>query len=275
MSVMTDELNKALSNLEAIKSGEDPTQSSEAAAASVSTADAVNTAASAPVSTGNNALDAARRVVNEAFVENDWLSDHLSVDDITVAVADWPRRRGQAKYNQRATEHVFGERVPKSKIERATGEYTVLIAEGIYENDMGWKDTVLHEVAHCVAHAKHDVYPKRTRNGTSNGHELASHGPVWKQLAEKIGADPTSCAPRKNEDRKPYKFACPNNCWNVGKVRRSKKIQRPWTRHCKQCGADCVSFDAGDEMPDEEGTCGVSSIKWNDRKSYSKSDRNL
>jgi len=176
---MTDELSQALNNLEAIKNGDDPTESSEAAAASVSTADAVNTAASVPSDSGNDALDAARRVVHGAFAENEWLSDHLSVDDITVAVADWPRRRGQAKYNQRATEHVFGQRVPKSKIESVTGEYTVLMATGIYENEMGWRDTVLHEVAHCVAHANHDVYPKRVRNGTSNGHELASHGPVW------------------------------------------------------------------------------------------------
>lgn len=272
---MTDELSQALNNLEAIKNGDDPTESSEAAAASVSTADAVNTAASVPSDSGNDALDAARRVVHEAFAENEWLSDHLSVDDITVAVADWPRRRGQAKYNQRATEHVFGQRVPKSKIESVTGEYTVLMATGIYENEMGWRDTVLHEVAHCVAHAKHDVYPKRVRNGTSNGHELASHGPVWKKLARKIGAEPSSCAPRKNEDRKPYRFACVNGCWNSGKVRRSKKVQKPWTRHCKQCGADCVSYDAGDEMPDEAGTCAVESIKWDDKQSYLRSDKQL
>lgn len=274
---MTDEVSQALENLNAIKNGEDPTDSSESTAVPATTPDTPSGAecVHAVAESGNEALDDLRRIISETFAENPWLNDYLDQSQIHAAVADWPRRRGQAKYNQRPTEHVFGERVPGSKIVSDTGEYTVLIATDIYEKDLEWEDTVIHEVAHCVAHAKYDVYPKRTRNGTSNGHPMASHGPKWKEIAKRLGAKPSSCGPRENEDRKPYRFACVNGCWSSGKVRRSKKIQKPWTRHCKQCGADCVSYDSGEQRPDEPGTCAVESIKWEDRQSYLNSDRQL
>lgn len=274
---MTDEVSQALENLQAIKNGEDPTESGESTAATTTTPDVpaqANEVEPVPES-GHAALDDLRRIIRKTFFQNPWLSEHILQKNVHAAVADWPRRRGQAKYNQRPTEHVFGERVPGSKIKSDTGEYTVLIAIDIYEKDLEWEDTVKHEIAHCVAHAMYDEYPKRTRNGTSNGHPMASHGPKWKEVAKRLGAKPSSCGPRKNEDRKPYRFACPNGCWDSGKVRRSKKVQRPWTRHCKTCGADCVSYDAGDDRPTEEGVCAVESIKWDGREEYIRSDKEL
>lgn len=274
---MTDEVSQALENLDAIKNGEDPIDSSESVAVTETTPDAPAGAecVHAVEGSGNDALDDLRRIISETFDSNPWLTDHLDPDQIHAAVADWPRRRGQAKYDQRPTEHVFGERVPGSKIVSDTGEYTVLIASDIYEKDLEWEDTAVHEIAHCVAHAMYDEYPKRTRNGTSNGDPLASHGPKWKQLAKRLGANPSSCGPRENEDRKPYTYACPNGCWTSGKVRRSKKVQRPWLKYCTHCGAHCVSYDAGDERPSEPGTCAVESIKWDNKQEYIRSDKEL
>jgi len=274
---MTDEVTQALENLEAIKNGNDPTESGESTAASVSTPDVPEPSEQPETvpESGNAIVDDVRRIVRKTFFQNPWLSEHVIQKNIHVAVADWPRRRGQARYNQRPTEHVFGERVPGSKIVNDVGEYTVLVATDIYENDLDWEDTVIHEIAHCVAHAMYDEYPKRTRDGTSNGHPFASHGSKWKRVAKRLEANPSSCGPRQNEDRKPYRFACPYGCWEAGKVRRSKRIQRPWSRHCKHCGADCVSYDAGDKTPDKPGTCAVESIKWSDRESYLQSNKKL
>jgi len=130
---MTDEVSQALENLNAIKNGEDPTESSESTAATTTTPDlpARQECVHAVEESGNDALDDLRRIIREAFAKNPWLTDHLNQDRIHAAVADWPRRRGQAKYNQKPTEHVFGERVPGSKIVSSTGDYTVLIATDI------------------------------------------------------------------------------------------------------------------------------------------------
>jgi predicted SprT family Zn-dependent metalloprotease len=267
---MSDTIEQALSNLDKIKNDEEIEQGSNHSGTAVNTdSAATGTATKSFEGTGSEALDAAIEVVNEAFKECGFLSYLLDRSEVTVAVADWPSRRGLCKYNQKATEQFFGERVPSSKINSCTGHYTIFMAKGIYENNMKWKDTLLHELAHCAAHRNYDQYPKRNGSG-----KFSAHGSVWKNAAVEIGAEPRSCAPRDNEDRKPYRFACTNGCWVSSKTRRSKKIQRPWTRVCNQCGDKCTSYDAGDERP-EEPVCAVESIKWDDVQSYNRSDKEL
>lgn len=76
------------------------------------------------------------------------------------------------------------------------------VAEWVLELDWPWeevRDVVLHEVAHAIV--------------WRDGGLASSHGPEWKRVAERIGADPTRC----------YDGSLPT-------------VERLWREYCPECG---------------------------------------
>jgi predicted SprT family Zn-dependent metalloprotease len=184
-------------------------------------------------------IEKVRAEVDAAYDEGpSWMHEVLPRDTVHEFLAPrFKSKHGQCQYNRRK---------PNSNVS-ATGHHVIRIAPSIITSEHDWRDTVRHELAHALAYE---------RWGSSQGHNTN-----WKSVCREIGAEPTRCA-SKHHTARPYRFACPNGCWEVGKLKRSKKIKYPWERFCKHCGEACVSWDADDAMPEEPGVCEVSSIEW-------------
>jgi predicted SprT family Zn-dependent metalloprotease len=131
-------------------------------------------------------------------------------------------------------------------------QYRIRIARRLFENDIDtdWRDTVRHEVAHAYVHSQY-------------GPNVQPHGPEWKEAATRAGADPTARYEGDDLVDARYILACPNDCFERGYLKRSKRIKQPWEYRCKECDTRLVSYDAG-ESPGtiEPGTCHVASIPW-------------
>jgi predicted SprT family Zn-dependent metalloprotease len=86
------------------------------------------------------------------------------------------------------------------------------------------RDTILHEIAHALA-------------GPS-----ARHGPRWKKVAQRLGAEPKSCFHDERLAKEPlYTIFCPNSC---GKPIHRYKLSREWRlRLCSECTSPFVIFD--------------------------------
>jgi len=194
-----------------------------------------------------SSLEKVRAEVDAAYDEGpSWMRDVLPRGKVHEFLAPrFKSKHGQCQYNRRKPNSNFS----------AKGHHVIRIAPTIMTSEHDWQDTVRHELAHALAYEKW---------GSSQGHNSN-----WKWVCREIGAKPTRCASKMHTER-PYKFACPNGCWETGKLKRSKKIKYPWTRFCNKCDEACVSWDAGDEMPEEPGVCEVSSIEWRTSDEYNK-----
>jgi len=186
-----------------------------------------------------DALQQARDEVTRLYHNH---SMPMQRGDVHVGVARWERRNGHCRYNTALEERRFNKRVTGA-IE-CDGEHTVLINSKILEDSgvASFNDTVRHEVAHVCSW---------------EADEYSGHGEPWKRWARKLGADPSACHSKKNREYS-YYLGCPEGCFTNGYHRRSKRIQNPHTRVCAQCGATCVSYEAGDRRPTKPGTCAVS-----------------
>ncbi|AGM11538.1 hypothetical protein M199_gp128 [Halogranum tailed virus 1] len=250
---MSKEVDQMLSNLKAIKNGDDPRESKEEEAA-------VQQATSEPVpasSQQDDALAVAEKEVDRLYDEYPELADHLPRSNLHMGVARWDGRNGYCKYNTRfGGKRRFNKRVTQTK--HRSGHHINVINEKIFEqgNVEDFLDTVRHEVAHAVVYEMHGSSQKHNHN--------------WKALAAKLGADPSSChSKRDRSDEYNYYIGCPNCGYKGGKTKRSKVIKQPFNRMCGRCGeTGMVSFDAGDEMPDENGVVAVESIPWDNKDEW-------
>jgi hypothetical protein len=109
------------------------------------------------------------------------VSRHLDRQQVQACVADWGRRRGQARYNTHMKKQKFGKQVRDSKWrEHMNGSFVVFIAEALVgvppeeDKGVGWKPCVRHELGHIID------YQKR---GTS-GHDRA-----FKAVMAEFGED--------------------------------------------------------------------------------------
>lgn len=237
---MSDEIDAALENLRRIKGSATSHDNSTSVASG-------NTQA-----VSSDPLKLAQEEVDRLFDEHD-LSQYVERRRLHVCVARWKRRNGVCKYNEKPTQKRFGERMSTN---RKRGHHVIGIDEQIIEDSSKeeFLDTVRHEVAHAVCYEQH---------GTSQ-----KHNHHWKAMAAKLGADPSSCHNKKDTDYN-YYIGCPNCGMTGGKVRRSKVIKQPFNRMCGRCDErGLVSFDAGDEMPEENGTVAVESLSWDNEEEW-------
>lgn len=248
-----EDVTQALQNLTAIKDGHDPRsmEDDSPSAKAVNTEDVARSAAEKMVAD-------MKYEVMCALEEYPDLKEHISLEQLTFYVAGWKKRRGLCTYNARATRDEFGEKVDKSTFDRHNGSHAIGMAKRIYEDDNNWEGTVRHELAHAALYEKYG--------------EGQEHNTEFKRLNRRI--DGSEGAKHQRDDYN-YAISCPNGCFTTGKMRRSKKVQRPWERRCKHCGSTCVSHDYGDKVPNEQGTCAVESIIWNDQRGYWRHDGGL
>lgn len=131
-------------------------------------------------------------------------------------------------------------------------ECEIRIARWLFDEEHGeqWRDTVRHEVAH--AH----VY-------TTVGRDVDPHGDEWKKAARRAGADPTARYEGDDIIDAEYVLTCPNDCFERGYVKRSKRIKQPWKYICDECDEKLISYDHGEQpSKPEPGICYVESIQW-------------
>lgn len=250
------EIDKALQNLEAIKNDKDI--ESDEAAAQTATKSHPKTREGLKSDDG---LEVAQAEVDRLYDEHDELRDELPRSNLWVGVSRNDGRNGVCKYNKRLTKRRFNKQITQT--ERKSGHHTVVINEKILEqgNRDGFIDTVRHEVAHALAYAIHGSSQK--------------HNHHWKALAAKLGADTSSCHNKRDRsDGYEYYIGCPNCGMTGGKTRRSKVIKQPFNRKCARCGeSELVSYDAGDKMPDENGTVAVESLNWSNKQEWIEAGR--
>ena len=113
-------------------------------------------------------LERLEAYVDHCFDTYDVVSNNLSREQVQACVADWSRRRGQARTNTRMGKQRFGKRVSDTKWRRNVDcKHVVFIAEALIgvgpEDDkgVGWKACVRHELGHLVDYemrgtSKHD-----------------------------------------------------------------------------------------------------------------------
>jgi len=248
---MSKEVDQMLSNLEAIKNGTDPREKEEEAVVTQAESKPI------PVSEKDDALEMAKAEADRLYDEYPELADHLPRSNLHMGVARWDGRNGYCKYNARfGGKRRFNKQVTQTR--RSSGHHINVINEKIFEqgNIDDYLDTIRHEVAHAVVYEMHGCSQKHNHN--------------WKALAAKLGADPSSCHNKRDRsDEYKYYLGCPNCGCKAGKTRRSKVIKQPFNRKCGRCGeSGMVSFDAGDEMPDENGTVAVESLAWDNRSEW-------
>jgi predicted SprT family Zn-dependent metalloprotease len=143
--------------------------------------------------------------------------------------------------------------VHRSDGEGDAAQYQIRIARRLFDDacDTDWRDTVRHEVAHAYVFS-------------TVGQDVQPHGDEWKEAARRAGANPTARYD-VSDDRidADYVLACPDDCFERGYLKRSKRIKFPWKYACGECETRLVSYDAA-ETPAalDPGTCYVTSIPW-------------
>lgn len=132
----------------------------------------------------NEHLPALKRVeeyVDYCFDTYPVVSNNLNREQVQVCVANWGRRRGQARYNTTMQKREFGKQVRDNKWRnRTSGTHALFIATALVgvppEDDkgLGWKPCVRHELGHLID------YEQR---GTSD------HSPTFKSVMAKFGEE--------------------------------------------------------------------------------------
>jgi len=222
MATDNSQIAQACNNLQQIKNGGDPR-----------------------ASTPDSDLDRAVAEMDRLFEEHE-IPDCIRREYVHVYVADWQSKIGNCKYNKRIESDEYGKRVPGSALQYETNHYAIGVAKRAFDSKDTWKDTVAHELAHATAYVKND-------------NESPGHGTLWQCEADRLGADPTRTdrVSVENQITSPYYIGCPSCGKSWGRKRRSKTIKRPGRYSCSSCGTSCVSYEQGDEMPSEPGTCAV------------------
>jgi predicted SprT family Zn-dependent metalloprotease len=225
MANETNSTEQALSNLQAIKSGDDPRDT-----------------ASHPTK-----LSKVEAEVDRLFEQHE-MPDELERSDVHCYIAEWKHKIGNAKYHRYIEPGHYGKKVTGA--EHSTGDFALGIAERAFDSNDAWLDTVRHELAHITAF----VDSRWGGYGNSPG-----HGTGWKIEAERLGANPERTGRIAPENRVDYSYfvGCPRGCMKSGKHKRSKRIKQPGRYRCPKCDSYCVSWEAGDERPTNEGTCAV------------------
>lgn len=120
--------------------------------------------------------------IDYCFETYNFVSDHLNRDQVQCCVANWGRRRGEARYNTKMKKQKFGKRVMDSKHrKRNFNTHALFVASALVgvkpENDKGagWKACARHELGHLIDYEKH---------GQSSG-----HGRRFKRIMSKFGHD--------------------------------------------------------------------------------------
>lgn len=222
MATDNSQIAQACSNLQQIKNGQDPRSD-----------------------TMNAYLRDAQREMDRLFEQHE-MPRKLTRSDVSVYVTRWQGKIGNCKYNQYIEPDAYGKRVSSTVKESRNGHYAIGIAKRAFESGDKWADTVAHELAHVTAYIK-------------NNYISPGHGSLWQSEARRLGADASrtgSVDPDAGEPD-PYYLACPECESSCGKQRRSKRIQQPYRYSCSVCGTKCVSYERGDEMPSDPGTCAV------------------
>ena len=184
------------------------------------------------------------------------LNENLPREKVWCGVSRNDGRNGVCKYDKKLTKRRFNKHITQTETKR--GHCSIVVNEKILAqgNRDGFIDTVRHELAHAICYGKY---------GSSQDHNAN-----WKEMASKLGADASSChSKRDRSDEYNYFIGCPNCGYKGGKIKRSKVIKQPFNRLCGSCGeVGMVSFDAGDEMPDENGTVAVESLSWDNKREW-------
>jgi predicted SprT family Zn-dependent metalloprotease len=252
------EIDQAIQNLSAIKDGRP-----------IDEADTPGGGKSRKGLQSDDALEVAHAEVDRLYEKHDDLAETLPRCKLWVGVSRSNGRNGVCKWNTRLTKQRFNKQITQT--ESKYGEFSIVINEKILEqgNRDEFIDTVRHEVAHAIAYESYNKYPSRERDANYEA-KFKPHGKAWKEIASKIGADPSSChSKRDRSDEYKYYIGCPSCGMTVGRTKRSKIIKKPFHRKCNKCGEhSLVSYDAGDEMPDENGTVAVESIPWDNEAEY-------
>lgn len=167
--------------------------------------------------------------------------ENLTLDSFRIEVTDsFKRKLGDCRP------------VQGPDAESETGQYRIRIARRVFEedNDIDWRDTVRHEVAHAYVFSEY-------------GRDIQPHGEEWKSTARRAGADPRARYEGDDLVDADYVLACPDGCFGRGYLKRSKRIKYPWKYACGECETRLVSYDAADTSSGlDPGTCHVASIPW-------------
>lgn len=210
----------------------------------------------------DDALSIAEDEVDRLFEQHS-LTEYIDRQKIHVAVARWSRKNGSCKYDKQLPKQKFGKRVTNTQTKN--GHHAIIINERIYDdgNEDGFIDTVRHELAHAICYAIHG--------------ESQRHNDNWKQMAQRLGADPSSSHHKRDMSSEyDYYITC-TECGNeAGRMKRSKVIQEPFNRMCGKCGhSPLSSYESGQEKPEEDGVVKVDSIPWSNQTQWMESDRKI
>lgn len=263
----SDDINTMLDNLAAIKDGEDPRENDHP--------DEEASVASAPSHhqktlerlESDDGLELMKGEVDRLYDEYPGIADAMPRQKVWCGVSRNDGRNGVCKYGKRLTKRRFNKQITQT--ERKSGHVVIVVNEKILKqgNRDDFLDTVRHELAHAICYGMHDKYPSRQKHHDYDPY-YKGHGEAWKQMAAKLGADPSSCHSKRDRSNEyNYMLGCPN-CGNEwGKTKRSKVIKQPFNRKC-QCGqSPLCSYDVGDEMP-EPGVVAVESIPWDNQSEW-------
>jgi len=265
----SDDINTMLDNLGEIKAGNDPRSPNERPQQEAS-------AVSAPSHhqktlerlESNDSLELMKGEVDRLYDKFPEIADAISRSNVYCGVSRNDGRNGVCKYQYRLTKRRFNKQITQTKRDHSAA--SIVVNEKILEqgNRDDFLDTVRHELAHAIAWGMHDKYPSRQKHHDYDPY-YKGHGEAWAKLARKFGADDSSCHSKRDRSNE-YKYflGCPE-CGNEwGKTKRSKVIKQPFNRKC-QCGqTPLVSYDAGDEMPDDPGVVAVESLDWDNRDEW-------
>jgi hypothetical protein len=118
--------------------------------------------------------------VDYCFDHYSVVSNNLDRDSVQCCIADWGRRRGQARIGREMDRQTFGKRVPSSAENYVVGTHALFLAEALVgvapdeDNGVGWKACVRHELGHMID------YEQRGE---------CDHGPKFKAVMEQFGHD--------------------------------------------------------------------------------------
>lgn len=236
---MTSEIDTALDNLQAIKTGKQPQSFKQITEGSQS--DSKLKEGTEPLEE-TDALTLAQNEVDRLFDEHDL---HAERENVHVVVARWKRKNGICKYNKVPKKNRYNKRIYSESVR---DNHLIGVNERIFEegNVDDFLDTIRHELAHVECYVEY---------GFSQG-----HNDNWVETAKKFGSTGNRCGKKKSTDYK-YYVGCPDCGIAWGRVRMSKKVKYPHLYDCDKCGSMIVSYDAGKAMPYFGGTADIDELR--------------
>ena len=125
-------------------------------------------------------LERLTEYVDYCFETYPVVSDNIEREAVQTCIADWGRRRGQARYDTTMRKREFGKQVRNKWRSKTTDSHAIFVASALIgvspeeDNGVGWKPCVRHELGHLID------YEKR---GSSD------HGPVFKAVMSEFGEE--------------------------------------------------------------------------------------